>query len=204
MNRRLIYSYLTITLIVLLTLEIPLALFYGQREEERFTADVERDAVVLASVYEDALDQGDPLDPTEADDYAQRTNARVVLVDVNGISLVDSAAEPSRDFALRPEVATALDGVRSVGTRHSDTLGTDLLYVAVPVASGGTVHGAFHVTIDPHEVTERVQQFWLRLLAIAVVVLVAVATISRTIARSVTRPLRDVCKPPHAASARAT
>ncbi len=192
MTRRLVFSYLAITIIVLMILEIPLGVFYAQREEERLIADVERDAVVLASFYEDVLHFGFAPDPTPADDYTARTGARIVVVDTDGISVLDSEAVSERDFSTRPEVRTALSGVRSAGIRRSDTLDTDLLYVAVPVASGGTVHGALRVTIDAHEVAERVRRFWVGLAAIAVVVMLAVAGIGFAIARSVTRPLRDL------------
>ena len=75
MTKRLLLSYLTITLIVLLLLEIPLGLFYSQREQERLQADVERDANVIATLYEDDLEAGLPLDPTAADDL-RRSNRR--------------------------------------------------------------------------------------------------------------------------------
>jgi signal transduction histidine kinase len=189
-TRRLLLSYLTITLIVLLMLEIPLGLFYAQRERERLAADVEHDASVIATLYEDDLEGGTPLDPTPADTYEDRTGARVVVVDDGGIARVDTGGEVPRDFSTRPEIAAALDGERTAGTRRSDTLGTDLLYVAVPVASGGTVHGALRVTLDVADVNERIRSFWLALAAIAVVVLSAVAMIGWVIARSVTRPLR--------------
>ncbi len=192
MTRRLLLSYLAITVIVLAVLEIPLAVFYDQREEERLIADAERDAVVLASFYEDVLESGAPIDPAPVEEYAARTGARIIVVDTDGISILDSGAEPDRDFSTRPEVETALTGVRSSGIRRSDTLDTDLLYVAVPVASGGTVHGVLRLTLDAHEVVERVQRFWVGLLAIAVVVLLAVAGIGLAIARWVTRPLRQL------------
>ncbi len=192
MTRRLVLSYLAITVVVLAMLEIPLAVFYDQREEERLIADAERDAVVLASFYEDVLESSAPIDPTPVEEYAARTGARIIVVDTAGISVLDSTAEPDRDFSTRPEVEIALTGIRSAGIRRSDTLDTDLLFVAVPVASGGTVHGALRLTLDAHEVVERVQRFWLGLLAIAVVVLAAVALIGLAFARWVTRPLREL------------
>ncbi len=192
MTRRLLVSYLAITVIVLALLEIPLAAFYAQREEERFIADVERDAVVLAGFYEDVLDLGDEPDPRPVEDYAARTGARVIVVDEMGISVLDSDAPPDRDFSTRPEVGTALTGIRSAGIRRSDTLNADLVYVAVPVASGGNVHGALRLTLDAHEVNERIQRFWLGLAGVAIVVLLAVAGIGFAIARSVTRPLREL------------
>lgn len=192
MTRRLVLSYLAITIVVLILLEVPLAVFYSQREEERFIADVERDAVVLASFYEDVLHLGFEPDPLPANDYATQTTARVVLVDAEGISVLDTDTDQQRDFSTRQEVETALTGIRSSGIRHSDTLEADLLYVAVPVASGGTVHGALRLTIDPHEVAARVQRFWIGLIAMAAVVLFAVAGLGWAIARSVTKPLRQL------------
>jgi signal transduction histidine kinase len=191
-TRRLLASYLTITVIVLVLLMVPLGVFYSQRERERLAADVEHDANVIATLYEDDLEGGTALDPTPADTYEDRTGARVVVVDSAGISQVDTGAEVNRDFSTRPEFEAALEGVRTAGTRRSETLGTDLLYVAVPVASGGTVHGALRVTLDMVDVNQRTRNFWLALGAIAAVVLAAVVLIGWVIARSVTRPLREL------------
>jgi signal transduction histidine kinase len=189
-TRRLVLSYLAITVVVLLLLELPLAIVYQQREFDRLTADVERDATVMATIYEDVLqDDLDP-DPTPANEYAASTGARVVVVDLDGISIVDSSREPDRDFSTRPEIAAALEGERSSGTRRSDTLDTDLLFVAVPVASGGAVHGGVRITFDAHEVTERVWRLWVGLIAVAAVVLLVVAVVGWILAGSVTRPVR--------------
>ena len=192
MTRRLVASYLTITVIVLILLMVPLAAFYSQRERERLASDVEHDANVIATLYEDDLESDRPLDPVPADTYEERTGARVVIVDSDGISRVDTGDVVDRDFSTRPEIEAALDGVRTAGTRRSDTLGTDLLYVAVPVASGGTVHGALRITLDTSDVNERIRALWLALGGVAVVVLGAVVLIGWLIARSVTRPLREL------------
>ena len=190
MTRRLLFSYLAITAIVLLMLELPLAVFYGQREKDRLSANVERDAMVMATIYEDALQDRTTPDPTTAEVYAERTGARVVVMDGSGISEVDTGAEADRDLSTRPEIVTALGGQRSVGIRHSDTLDTDLLYVAVPVASGGTVHGVVRLTLDTSEVDERIHHFWLALTGIAVVVLIAAAAVGWLLARWITQPIR--------------
>ncbi len=190
MTRRLLLSYLTITAIVLLMLELPLAVFYGDRERDRLIANVERDAMVMATIYEDALQENTTVDPTSALAYADRTGARVVVLDSAGISKVDTEIDADRDLSTRPEIATALTGERSIGTRHSDTLNTDLLYVAVPVASGGDVHGAVRLTLDTSEVNERIHRFWFALGAIALVVLIAATAVGWLLARWITRPVR--------------
>jgi signal transduction histidine kinase len=190
MTRRLLLSYLAVTVVILLLLEIPLAVFYAQRELERLTADVERDASVIATVYEDDLEAGRTLDPAPAERYTARTGARVVIVDTRGVSLVDTEQPPQRDLSTRPEIANALAGNRSVGRRASETLGTDLLYVALPVQSSGVVHGALRVTLDTAHVEDHVGRFWFGLVAIAGVVLAIMGLVGWLVARSVTRPVR--------------
>ncbi len=190
MTRRLLLSYLTVTVFVLLILELPLAVFFKQREFDRLTADVERDATVMATIYEDFLETGSPGDPIPANEYAADTGARVVVVNADGISITDTEGTADRDFSTRPEFEIALVGDRASGVRFSTTLDTDLLYVAVPVASGGTVRGAVRLTLDPHEVTERVHQFWWGLVGIAAVILAVVAAVGWALARSVSRPVR--------------
>lgn len=190
MTKRLILSYLAVTVVVLVMLEVPFAVFYARTELDRLTADVERDASVIATIYEDALENNIPPDPQPARRYAQSTDARVVVVDSGGISVVDTAQSTPRDFSTRPEIAKALTGTRATGTRPSKTLNTDLLYVAIPVASSGNIHGALRLTLDTSEVDARVHRFWLGLVVIAAVVLAAITLVGWLIARSVTQPLR--------------
>lgn len=193
MTRRLVLSYLLVSLIVLLILEIPLAIFYYQLERERFIANAERDAVVLATYYQDVLDSDSPApnsDLAVARDYSAETGARLVVVDDGGISVADTSRESGRNFATRPEIVIALDGLRDAGYRDSDTLDTELLYVAVPIASGGNVQGALRLTIDAEEVNSRIRRFWIGLVAIAALILAALALVGLTVARSATEPIK--------------
>jgi signal transduction histidine kinase len=189
-TRRLIVGYLAVTAVVLVLLEVPFGIYYAQRERDRLTAAVERDAAVVATFYADALESGTEPDPVPARNYSERTGARVIVVDGRGSSIVDTDATTPRDFSTRPEIETALSGQPAEGTRGSDTLGSELLYVAVPVASQGVVHGAVRLTLDTDEVDANVHRFWLGLAAIAVVVLAAMGLVGWLIARSVTLPLR--------------
>jgi signal transduction histidine kinase len=191
-TRRLLLGYLGAALIVLLVLEIPLGIFYQERETSRLKVDVERDATVLASYYEEPLEQGAALEPAPAEAYARRTGVRVVVVDAAGTSLIDTAGPAGRDFSTRPEIKTALAGARAEGTRYSRTLGAGLLYVAVPAAAGGRSYGAVRLTLDTGEVNALVHRYWLGLAAVAAVALLVMGIIGWAIARSVTRPLRHL------------
>ncbi len=193
MTRRLLFSYLTVTLFTLLVLEIPLGVLVSSLQRERLASDLQRDAMVLATLYEDALDNRQPYSPEPATRYAQATGGRVVVVDVEGRSIVDTAGPTNRDFSTRPEIQRALAGVNErPDTRYSDTLGREILFAAVPVASGGVVHGAVRITFDPEEVNELVRGYWWGLLGIGLVVMTAVAAVGWIIARSVARPLTEM------------
>lgn len=194
MARRLLVTYLTITALALAVVIVPLGSIFAAREKDRLFFDIERDAQAVASLAEDALEAGVvPRVDALLADYGV-SGGRIVVVTTAGISVADSddlAGEP-RDFSTRPEVIAALDGRREAGTRASETLGTGLVYVAIPVASGGTVHGAVRVTYPTSTLDARVEQTWLRLGALSVLVLAIVAVVGMVFARGVTRPVRHL------------
>ncbi|MFN0026628.1 MAG: histidine kinase dimerization/phospho-acceptor domain-containing protein [Acidimicrobiales bacterium] len=190
MTRRLVLTYLAMTFLILAVLAVPLGLFFADRERERLASELERDANVIATVYEDVLQQDQPLDPSPAGVYRTRTGARVVITDRQGISRVDTGGDTPRDLSTRPEIATALAGERASGTRSSTTLGTELFYVAVPVASGGVVHGSVRLTLETAQVQSRIVRFWTALVAVGAVLMVITALVGWVLARSVTRPVR--------------
>lgn len=194
MTRRLLLSYLTLTLFVLVVLEVPLGVIFARRQLAELTTQIERDAVVIATLVEDALERGAPVDSGAfLDRYASDTAARVVVTDARGVAVADSSGlDGERSFINRPEITRALTGRVATGTRHSATLGADLLYVAVPVASGGAVLGAVRITYPTSVADARVRRSWLTLGAVAAVSLLASAGLAVALARSVARPLRTL------------
>jgi signal transduction histidine kinase len=197
-TNRLLLGYLAITVLVLAVLEIPLGITYARNERADLTTKVERDAVALGSLSQDALASGSRTDLVPlrrlAARYAAESGARAVVVGRRGTALVDTSPEfeEGRDFSTRPEVAQALAGEVATGVRESATLGESILYVAVPVASRGRVLGAVRITYPTSRVDARITRYWLVLLAIAGVVVAAAGLVGLLLARSITRPLRHV------------
>jgi signal transduction histidine kinase len=197
-TRRLLLGYLGVTLFVLLSLEVPLGLQNQRTERRNLTSSVSHDATALAADAEDAVQalsrrQLDALASIAAH-YAGKTGARAVIVDRRGYALVDTSARVrgTESFASRPEIAAALAGRYPSGVRDSKTLHQRLLYVAVPIASGGKVHGAVRITYPFSAVDARIRRYWLILALIGVVVLAGAAVVGLGLARFVTRPLRDL------------
>ena len=190
MRRWLLAGYLGLTAFVLVILVIPLGIVSARSERDRLITAVERDATVMAGLAEDALDQGAPADLTQTvASYEQRTGGRVVIVDRDGTSVADSDLNPGRDYSTRPELRTALTGRVATGARFSQTLNERLAYVAVPVASGGRVHGAVRVTFPTAALDARINRTWLMLGLVSIVVLAAATLISVLLARMMSTPV---------------
>ena len=195
MTRRLLATYLLLTLVVLIALEVPLALGYRDHEMDQLRSGIERDAFVLSSFLSDSFIGGTPVDyPTVATAYSERTDGRVVIVDSSGDVLADSepAAAGQRNFLSRPEISDALDLQIATGTRYSTTLGTGLLYVAVPISVGDKVLGAIRVSYSTSQVDAKVHRYWILLLAAALITLMLAAGLGVLLARWVTKPIADL------------
>jgi signal transduction histidine kinase len=197
-TRRLLLGYLGVTLFVLVALEVPLGVQNARTERRDLVAKVAHDATALASLAEDAVQSKSPKQVAGVAkvsyDYSRRTGARVVIVDKNGYAVIDTSRRVTgtETFASRPEIKAALQGNYPSGIRRSATLNTQLLYVAVPIASGGRVHGAVRITYPLSTVDARILRYWLLLAAIGATVLVAAGLIGLSLARFITRPLRGL------------
>lgn len=195
MTRRLLATYLLLTLVVLIALELPLALGYRDHQMDQLKSGIERDAFVLSSYVSDSLLGGTQVDyATVVSNYSAATDGRVVIVNTAGDVLADSepATAGQRNFLSRPEIADALNRQIASGTRYSTTLGTGLLYVTVPISVGDKVLGAVRVSFSTDQVDAEVRRYWLILIGAAFGTLLLAAALGVLLARWVTRPIADL------------
>jgi signal transduction histidine kinase len=201
--RRLVTTYLALTLVVLAALEIPLAVTYRDRQLDQLEAGLERDAFVISSNVEDTLNGTNDIDLQRiVDAYQEMYAGRAVIVDQNGDVRADSEPPPvdspagtgPRNFLSRPEIAAALGPEPQIatGTRDSATLGTGLVYVAVPVTAAGRSVGAIRISYSTDQLNARVHRYWALLAAAAVVTLAIAGGVGILLARWVTGPIADL------------
>jgi signal transduction histidine kinase len=197
-SRRVLLGFLGLVVVVLAALEVPLGVQYARTERRNVEAKVERDAASLASLSQTALRSQSRRQKEGvaaiAYRYRRDTGGRVVIVDRRGVAVIDTdpTTKGVESFLSRPEIRQALSGRVAAGTRASATLGADLLYVAVPVASGGRIDGAVRITYPTSTVDGRVRRYWLILAAIAGIVLAVAVGVGMRVAAFVVRPLRRV------------
>ena len=196
---RLLGAVAYILLLIIVALEVPLALNIARRVDAEVKNDAASQAFVVAAGASGSMGR-----PANLQGLAQKAGsdlgARVIIVNRRGILRADSAGPELRgtSYASRDEIRLALSGLRAQGERHSDELGADILYTAVPVVNENqqTV-GAVRVTQSVEAVNDRVRRSVLALVGIGAFALLLGLALAWVLAETLSRPLRRL-----AASAR--
>lgn len=148
------------------------------------------EARLMARVVATPLASGDGSERLDAlvDAAARDVSARVTIVAPDGRVLADSAVSGADLGALenhlqRPEVQAALRTGQGSARRHSDTLGRDLLYVAVAVRAGERLTGIARVA-QPLDAVAAQTSTLRRVLGVAGLLAFAVTAALSTLLRS--------------------
>ena len=206
MRRRLLLSYLSLTLFVLLALEVPLGVSFANAEHRRLVSQVQTEAFALALQVDEPLTPS-PLAPSASNQSAagrsgaanltslarmfhRRTHHAVAIVgsDNRIVATAGNDGPALGSDALREsDLATALRGRTVTGTR--DVGRHAVLSASVPVLAGTRAVGAVRVSSSLAIVADRTRANWLLLGGLGGVVALVVLLVSVLLARSFTRPL---------------
>lgn len=195
MIRRLLLSYLSLMLFVLLALEVPFGFVYARSELTRFSNTAELGALTLAAVCEEKLEHGLASDlPDLARSYARRTGSSVVVTDHKGIVLTDSATASAagRNLSAEPDIAGALRDRPATGISKDLAPGSKVLFATAPGTSSDGVPCVVRSLYSLTPLAQRVHATWVALALVALGALAVVALIGFAFARWITRPLRDL------------
>jgi signal transduction histidine kinase len=186
---------------VVVALEIPLALSVERRADSDFQSSVLGRSALLSAQVSDLVSTANasataPV-PPRLEAIVSRSagrDERVVVTDGRGRALADSAgvATPREPYATaeRPEFGVALaEGRVDSRRRFSDTVGSELLLVTVPVVDNERVGGAVRVSASRESVIDRVHRSWLRLGLIGLAVVAGALVLVWLLATSLARPL---------------
>jgi signal transduction histidine kinase len=192
---QLLLAFAYVLLLIIVALEVPLALNLARRIDAEVKNDAAAQAFVVAAGASGRM--GDRAELAKLVRRAgQQLGARVIVVGpapAGRLRADSTAANPPRtSYASRPEIGIALEGGRSQGERHSDTLGQDLLYTAVPVTNNGRIVGAARVTQSLEAVHSKIRRGVLALVAIGAFALVVGLALAWFLASSLSRPLRNL------------
>lgn len=191
MTKRLVISMVTLVALVALALAIPFALTIRADQRAQFVGGLERDALATATIM-----ASQPFVDWQAtaDATAERTGARVVVVDRERTLVADSDESGVDRTFDRPEISSALDGYLASDVRNSSTLGTDLRYVAAPIIQNYSVVAAVRLSLSEDQVDSVVFTATLWLIAFFASVATVAAIVAWLLARSIARPVDQLTK----------
>jgi two-component system, OmpR family, sensor kinase len=194
LRARLLLAFAYMLVLVIVALEVPLALNLSRRVDAEIKSEAQSQAQLLAAGASGRLDDRAQLSALVRRS-ARDLGARVIVVDAQGDLVADSAAAgrgAGPSYASRPEIARALAGRPSQGTRRSESLDRDLLFTAVPVVVQGRRAGAVRITQSVDAVRREVRNDVIALIGVGVVVLLLGLAVAWFLAGSLARPLREL------------
>ena len=193
---RLAVSFAYVLLVVIVALTAPLAIVLRDRARSELEALTLTNAQTIAAVLnEDRLDDDRRERARLVRDvgrYAAEVGGRIVVLDVAGIVVADSATEDQgEDFVTpgRPEVARAFESRATAEVRRSEEEGGDIAVAAAPVIDEGVLIGVVRISRDVQAVNENVGRATAAIVAVALGGLVAGLLLALALARSLARPL---------------
>jgi two-component system phosphate regulon sensor histidine kinase PhoR len=135
------------------------------------------------------------IDPL-AKSLGDQIDARITIIDSNGVVLGDSEEDPSsmENHANRPEVLEALSRGEGSNIRYSTTLGYNMLYSAVPIVIEGQAVGVARVSVPLNDIEIELGKIY-RTIAIGSLIAVVIAILlALQISNTTITPLKRLTK----------
>jgi len=131
---------------------------------------------------------------TLAGRLGEQIDARITIIALDGTVLADSEEDPTamENHADRPEVIEALATGVGVNTRHSATLGYDMMYAATPIEQDGTIVGVARVALPLTDINADLAHINRTIAIVAGIAAAAVILLTLVIARITTRPIKEL------------
>ena len=157
--RRILGSFLLLTLTALLVLGLVLTSYFQSAALKDAQTDLVTHARIIALALEHDARSPGGLDEPIAEISAQ-TGLRITVLDDEGRVLADSDrdAQAMENHWERPEIQQALAKGLGTATRYSATVGANMLYVAIPWRENGRLVGIIRTATSLAPIDATVQQ----------------------------------------------
>ncbi len=201
-RQRLLLSFLAVVVAAILGLALVSGLVLRGTFLDRLELDMARQARELAVVLDAQTGLGSrlALDPqaleTLARESARAAEVRFTIIAHDGRVLADSDEDPAamENHATRPEVVTALSGGEGLSRRYSTTVGTEMLYVAVPLSESSAPwsRGVLRIAVPSSRIDPLLRSVLALPLWVGLVLLAPALGFTYLLSRSMTRPIEHL------------
>ena len=123
-----------------------------------------------------------------------RINTRITVIDLEGTVLADSERDPKsmENHKTRPEVIQALKNSFGTSLRFSTTVEEEMLYMALPIQTNGTILGVLRVSLFLTSINSLLNDLKMSIIYIAIVIIVICLLGAGFFSRSLSRPIRQL------------
>ncbi len=139
-----------------------------------------------------------PMNQEAVDQICKETGrkslTRITVVLENGRVIGDTDWNPRQmdNHANRPEIVSARSGRIGTAVRFSDTLGKNMMYVAIPIPPSGPVSAVLRTSVSVSSVDREVRYIQLQIVLGGVLIALVIAGISLYVTSRLSRPLVEM------------
>jgi two-component system, OmpR family, phosphate regulon sensor histidine kinase PhoR len=197
MSWRIAIPFFALILATMLGLQWYLSNFIRQT----YISDLNRQMVSLAKLMADMVHSelsSSAESNEELDDIARRwadlLNLRVTIIASDGLVIGESHEDKEKmdNHANRPEILQATNEGIGWSVRRSNTTFDELMYTAIQVQKNGNPTGYIRLAVQTQAVDQTISHLNLTLLGATLVVALIASILAGAIARTVSRPLREL------------
>ncbi len=134
----------------------------------------------------------------DMDDYLRRVkglvNSRITIIDSEGKVLGDTEKDWSAmdNHSGRPEIVAAYNGQTGISKRYSQTLGVDLLYIALPIYTNGEIQGVLRLSNPLYEINQLVSKLYVGAIISIFTGLLVASLLGYRMAANITKPVKEM------------
>ncbi len=122
--------------------------------------------------------------------------ARITLVDLNGQVIADTERSPDEleNHGNRPEIEMAYRGKIGKSIRYSSSMGTEMMYIAVPVINDGSISAVLRLALPLSQMGRLSKYIWGVILSSNLTGLIISFIMSTIFSRRITKPIEEVAQ----------
>jgi two-component system phosphate regulon sensor histidine kinase PhoR len=126
--------------------------------------------------------------------YGAKSPTRFTLVLPGGKVIADSDKDPELmdNHDNRPEIIQALNGYAGTSIRYSNTLDTELIYVAQPLFHHDKIIGVLRTSVPLMPIENTLSAFQTRIILAGFIITIIIGLISLIISRRINQPLEQM------------
>ena len=198
-QRRLLWylfpSYLIITIIALIAATIYAYYLLSKNYIEVISSDLESNAkIVETQVRENLLNSEYAVIDSIFNLLGNKSNTRFTMILPTGQVIADSEKDPNQldNHRDRPEIKEAFKGHLGTSIRYSQTLDTELIYVALPIYDQEKIRCVLRTSVPLFLIEQTLAQFQTKFIIAGVIITVIVGLLSLYLSRRISKPLEDM------------